>query len=112
MFIDDTLGGEVVESQKGQDALFISPGSELTAASAPEFKRSVRARLDPACKRLEIDLSKVTFVESAGLGALLGLRTLMRERGGGISLVQPSAFVRQMLELTRLQDVFEIVVRN
>ena len=50
--------------------------------------------------RLVVDLAAVTFVDSAGLGALLAIRDRSRELGIEFALVNPSAPVRRMLELS------------
>ena len=54
----------------------------------------------PGADRLVVDLAAVTFVDSAGLGALLAIRERSQELGIEFALVSPSAPVRRMLELS------------
>jgi anti-sigma B factor antagonist len=108
MFIEDILIGEARhEAERAQKTLYVSPGSELTETTAPEFRRLVQTGLDSECRRLDVDLSKTLFIDSCGLGALIWLRKIMLERRGTLRLVQPSLFVQEVLALTRLNRIFE-----
>ena len=61
---------------------------------------------------VEIDLSKTRFLDSSGLGALFSLyRTVGESSGTTLRLVNPAPEVRQLLELTQMQQLFEIVQR-
>jgi len=48
-------------------------------------------------------------VDSSGLGALIALHKTMCARGGGIRILRPTPVVHQVMELTRLHRVFEII---
>ena len=65
----------------------------------------------PAHAVLEIDLSAITFLDSSGLGALIALHKSMRSQNGTLRLVNPAPSASQIIELTRLHRVFEIVTR-
>ncbi len=56
-----------------------------------------------------IDLSSVEYRDSAGLGELVQLASRTRIRGGTVVLVNPSAFLRGVLEATRLNTWFDIL---
>ena len=84
---------------------------ELAAANAAQVRDDIRAKLTPAQSALEIDLSQVTFLDSSGLGALISLQKTLRSQNGTVRLINPATNVRQILELTRLHRVFEIVQR-
>lgn len=83
--------------------------NELIAANAAQVRDDIRKALAPAATTLDLDLSSVTFLDSSGLGALISLHKTMRSRNGTVRLINPAANVRQILELTRLHRVFEIV---
>lgn len=83
--------------------------SELTAANAAEFRDHARGALAPAIMILDVDLSTTGFVDSSGLGALIALHKTMASRGGAVRVLRPTATVQQVLELTRLHRVLEIV---
>ena len=56
-----------------------------------------------------MDLSQTRFVDSSGLGMLIALHKTMVGRGGSVRILNPTPSVQQILELTRLHRVFEIV---
>ena len=55
-----------------------------------------------------VDLSGVTFIDSAGLHGLLRAQEAGRERGDGMILRHPSEAVRRVLERTNMIDVFTV----
>jgi anti-sigma B factor antagonist len=56
-----------------------------------------------------LDMARVTAVDAGGLGMLLELRRHAEANGVGLKLMNVSRFVRQILEITRLDSVFEII---
>ena len=82
---------------------------ELVAANASQVRDEIRAALPPTCICLDLDLAAMTFLDSSGLGALISLHKTLRSRNGTVRLLKPAPNVQQILELTRLHRVFEIV---
>lgn len=59
-------------------------------------------------QRLVMDLSCVEFMDSAGLGLLMGRLRLMRELGGSMALQRPSKGVAKILRLAAMERFLEI----
>lgn len=94
------------------DCLSISDIAELTAVNSAHFRDEVRAVLPGAPPVIEIDLSQTRFVDSSGLGALFALHRATTQRAGVIlRLLNPRPEIQQLLELTQMQQLFEIVRR-
>ena len=92
--------------------LSISDITELTAVNAASFRDEVRAALPPAPSLIEIDLSQTRFVDSSGLGALFALyRSTAHGKNVTLRLLNPTPEIQQLLELTQMQQLFEIVAR-
>ena len=91
------------------DVVRISDVQQLGATNANAFRDWVRKSLSDAHKNIEIDLSEATFLDSCGLGALVALHKTVRGRGGSLRLLNPQPSVQQLLDLTRLNLVFEVV---
>ena len=99
-----------IENQ-GQ-CLSISDIPELTAVNSAHFRDEVRAILPGAPSVIEIDLSQTRFLDSSGLGALFALyRSTRQGEGVTMRLLNPTREVQQLLELTQMQQLFEIVRR-
>ena len=66
------------------------------------------AGLLPYTRQLVLELSEVEMMDSAGLGELALMLTWARATGCAIKLAAPNKRVRQLLQLTNLDSVFEI----
>ncbi|MCP5519252.1 MAG: STAS domain-containing protein [Verrucomicrobiales bacterium] len=82
---------------------------EMTAANATDVRDAVRKVITPDCRTLQLDLSQTSFLDSSGLGALVGLHKTMRLQEGILQILHPTPAVMQLLELTRLHRLLEIV---
>ena len=81
---------------------------EMTAANCQLFRKTACAAWNGHAD-VEIDLSETTFIDCAGLGALIAVRNLTLRRNGVARLMNPTSTVQQMLDLTRTGQLFEIV---
>jgi|SRR5579859_3437855 len=59
--------------------------------------------------QLVVDLTGVDAVDASGLGALVGLEKWARRTGMRVRLLNPSKYLRELLQLTKLDRVFDIV---
>ena len=92
-----------------KQCLLVSDMSELNATNANQVKSEIREALTSEHTRIDLDLSTTRLVDSSGLGVLIGLHTSMAARQGSIRILNPTGTVQQVLELTRLHRLFEIV---
>jgi anti-anti-sigma factor len=111
----NTNPGPAVAREARQDGigspkqvLKVTGYEEMTAANCNQFGKAARAAWDGQTD-IEIDLSETTFIDCAGLGALIAVRNLTLEHNGVARLVNPTASVQQMLDLTRTGQLFDIV---
>lgn len=91
------------------ETLNVSGIKELGATNSNEFRDKVKAEFRDPQKNIEIDLSQTMFVDSCGLGALISLHKATCNRNGMVRLMNPTAPVQQILELTRMDRIFKIV---
>jgi anti-sigma B factor antagonist len=82
---------------------------ELNATNASAFRDSVRNALSPEIRQVDLDFSETQFLDSSGLGALISIHKSLTGRDGQVRVVNPTAPVLQILELTRMHRIFEIV---
>jgi len=55
-----------------------------------------------------VDLKAVSFINSSGLGMLIGGLTTMRHAGGELKLARASKKIENLLEMTKLLKVFDV----
>ncbi len=72
------------------------------------FKKRVTQLLEEGKVNLLVDLKEVGFVDSSGLGALVRALTSSQKDGGETKLLHAGAQVKKLLEMTKLDSVFEI----
>lgn len=91
------------------DTLRISAVNELSATNSNLFRDEARRAFGEGQTNIEIDLSQTTAVDSCGLGALVALHKSASSRGGTLRLLNPNPAVQQILELTRMHRIFEVI---
>jgi anti-sigma B factor antagonist len=62
-------------------------------------------------KQVVLDLGKISYIDSSGLGVLVGLHTTAQKIGGGIKLANLNPRLKDMLQITKVFTVFEVYDR-
>jgi anti-anti-sigma factor len=91
----------------GDVAVVLVPVSELDAAITAEFKRDMAPILE-ANSKIVLDLTRVTFIDSSGLGSFLSCLRKVNTRSGDVKLCCLSERVRAVVELVRMQKMLDI----
>jgi anti-sigma B factor antagonist len=55
-----------------------------------------------------VDIEKVKYIDSTGIGVLITLLTKFRNQGGEIVIINPSEHVQKLLIITKLTAIFKI----
>ncbi|HEX9869759.1 MAG TPA: STAS domain-containing protein [Candidatus Tectomicrobia bacterium] len=99
---------EIAVDHIGDVAVAVLPVDELDASNAGEFKRDIAPVLE-ANTKLVVDVSRLRFVDSSGLGAFLSCLRHVNAKGGDLKLCGMSKPVRTVFELVRLHRIFDIL---
>jgi anti-sigma B factor antagonist len=86
----------------------IELGGEVDLYTAPEFKERMVELIDGGKKRIVVDLSEATFIDSTTLGVLVGGVKRLRPSGGELALVCSDQNITKIFEITGLDRVFPI----
>ena len=79
---------------------------DLDLEGAPALTAELRALLGP--RPIVLDLTGVEFMDSSGLGVLVGAHKDATSRGGALILAAPSPRVRKIFKVTKLHKVFAV----
>ena len=79
---------------------------ELDLSTVHRFRAAAEGHA--ATQRFVVDVAAVTFIDSTGLGALVDLATRTRRAGGSVVLAHPDQRILRLLELTALDQVFDV----
>jgi anti-sigma B factor antagonist len=88
-------------------AVVVLEVEELDAGNTPGFKGEIAPVLE-ANTRVVLDLSKVRFVDSSGLGFFISCLRKLMARGGDLKLCGMTKQVRAVFELVTMHRILEI----
>ena len=80
--------------------LVLEDGDEL-------FRNAVNALAERGRLNLVVDLAEVSYIDSAGIGVLVGRYLSLRRRGGDMKLANLTARSHRVMTITQLLDVFD-----
>ena len=83
-------------------------GDLVIGEAESTFKKTVTRLLEEGRVQLLVDLKGVGFLDSSGLGALVRALTNSQKEGGQTKLVHAGPQIRKLLEMTKLDSVFEL----
>ncbi|MBA9003430.1 MULTISPECIES: STAS domain-containing protein [Thermomonospora] len=95
-----------VEHRVEQDVTVVKVTGELDVFSSPRLREKLLDVIDTGPVRLVVDLSDVTFLDSTGLGVLVGIYHRLRARNGTMSFVGANDRVRRVFHVTQLTKIF------
>ena len=95
-----------IESLSGT-AIVAFPVDHLDAGNVKDFRTAIQTVAD-ANDTLVLDMRRLTFVDSSGLGALLSCLRAMKGKKGQLLLFGMSKPVRALFELVRMHRIFSI----
>jgi anti-anti-sigma factor len=98
----------LIERSLVQDAIVLRIEGRFEFGTRNEYKRLIGQIVQEGHRRLVLDLEGVTFLDSSGLGLLLLTDQNFRLKKGTFSLVNPTGYVRQVIELANLPRVISI----
>ena len=95
-------------SEKYQTVVIQITGKFLGSIEGPAFKNTIEELKEAGKKKVVIDLSKADFMDSSGIGALIGAFTTMKKADGDVKLAGMKERIKNLFLLTRLLGpVFE-----
>lgn len=71
------------------------------------LRDKVNELLESGETRIVLNLEKVKYMDSAGIGELVACYKRAKEKEGTVKLLNPSGKVYDLLQLTKLEEVFE-----
>ena len=95
--------------ERGEIGILVLSGSVDAGPHADTFRQAVQDVLERGHVRLVLDLAAVRFLDSAGLGEIVAARRRCRERGGSLVLARPRGKPRDLIVLTRVDELVPVL---
>jgi anti-anti-sigma factor len=85
-------------------------GDLTGGAEALQFAKTLKGEIAEASgiESVVMNMQEVGFVDSSGLGMLLGAREAALAKGATMTLDNPNAQLRQLLEITKLSEILGV----
>lgn len=99
-----------VQVTREDDRAVVKPAGELDAYSAPQLRKILDEVLDGSVPRVVVDLARTSFIDSTGLGVLVGAARRAKTQDAEVVLDSPSHSVYRVLQITGLS--LSITIEN
>jgi len=86
----------------------LSVGGEIDIHTAPQLRQRLFEIADSGASRIVVDLQQVDFMDSTGLGELVGALRRARPKGGDVRLVCTQEKILKIFRITALDQQFAI----
>lgn len=99
-----------IQAERIGDILLARVEGELDLSTAAAFRETIDRHLNigNGIKHLILNLSRLTFVDSSGLGAILGRYRRLSERGGKLAAADVPDNINRLLSLSGLQRIIAV----
>jgi anti-sigma B factor antagonist len=98
----------VTEETADGDVQVVAVAGYVDFDAAPELKRSIVRLMDAGHRDFIVDLTEAGFIDSTGIGVLVGALKRLREAGGSLVVVCPSEDMLKLFRVIGLEDVIPV----
>jgi stage II sporulation protein AA (anti-sigma F factor antagonist) len=79
----------------------------LTIENVPELRDKIQDLADQGCRFFLLDCNQISVIDSQGIGGLVRNWLSVKNRGGKLKLLTPSARMREVMQIVSLHKVIE-----
>lgn len=97
-----------IKTEHANGNCVITVAGEVDVYTSPTLKREIAQVMDDGCENVIVDLEKIGFIDSSGLGVLVSALRTVKEQGGTMRLVCTSDSILKIFRITGLDKVFPL----
>ncbi len=97
-----------ISSRMDGDVAILNLSGRLDLTSANELKCASRDIMGTGSRKLILNMGKVDFINSSGLGTLVSILKDVRSANGRLKLSNLAPYVKEIFEITQLTNIFDI----
>ena len=99
----------IMNSRQHNEILVLSPEGKITLGDGDqELGEAVRTALANGHRKIILNFSKVSYLDSSGVGELVGCYTSIKNKGGELRICGMSHKIFSLIKMTSLHSVFEV----
>ncbi len=92
-----------------QDITILCPEGKITLGDGDqELGEAVRTALNDGSKKILINFEKVSYLDSSGVGELVGCYTSIKSKGGELRICGMNSRIFSLITMTSLHSVFDV----
>ena len=102
--------GKDMEYERRRDTVLVRLEGELDQCSAQGVRRELDALLsDPSVRRLILDMKNMDFMDSSGIGVILGRYRVLSQRRGSLAVRNMNPHVAKIFQLSGMGQIIEML---
>jgi anti-sigma B factor antagonist len=95
--------------ERSEDIALLVAGGDIDYDASPQLRERLADRIHGGARRLVLDLSKVTFIDSTAIGVLVGAVMRLHEEGGGSLAVVCEEENRRVMRIFEIAGVDSLI---
>jgi anti-sigma B factor antagonist len=99
---------EVVDEERAPGVYVVRLKGEFDFVHAPAARADINNLIESDARRVVVNLDEVEYIDSAGLGVLVGTLARMRERDGELEVVCNAPRIRRVFDITKLRHILTL----
>jgi len=97
-----------IKTRESNDTVILDVDGEIDLYNAPLLKDVIEQSTEAQKYNIIINLEKVSYIDSSGIGALISSLSKLKKYQGGLKIINVTGSVKKVFELTKLTTFFEI----
>lgn len=99
----------IMQTREHNDILILCPEGKITLGDGDQaLGEAVRTALAEGARKIIINFSKVSYLDSSGVGELVGCFTSIKGKGGDLRVCGMSSKIFSLIKMTSLHSVFDV----
>jgi len=98
-----------IQVESRGDRRIVRIKDKITFEHCPDLQTRLDSLLEEGVREVVLDFKDVPFMDSSGIGEVLRLFKLMRDRQGNLILINPNQKLRDLFDMYRFQQFMKIV---
>lgn len=99
----------MAEITKDGARVIVRPGKDLETSMVVSLKNELHQALNDGATEIALDLSETVMMDSMGIGVLIAAHNSLKQNGEQLELLNVSADIMKLLQITRLDKHFKII---
>jgi anti-anti-sigma factor len=95
-----------LKTEKNAEETSVHCSGRINSATSDLLQKTIRT-LIPKTRHIVLDLSGVSYIDSSGLGAIVGIYLAVSRAGGELKVSNAQPRIRDLFQITKLSAVFE-----